>query len=90
MVDAGAELGLSRETATELTLQTAYGAALMAQKSDDGPGQLRENVTSPGGTTAAALAVMQRCRPARHRRPRASPPQTPERQSSPASLERSP
>ena len=59
MVDAGASLGLSRETATELTLQTAYGAALMAKRSEDGPGTLRENVTSPGGTTAAALAVLQ-------------------------------
>ncbi len=58
MIDAGTELGLDRATATYLTLQTAYGAALMAQQSDDPPAVLRQNVTSPGGTTAAALEVM--------------------------------
>lgn len=58
MIDTGIDLGLDRETATNLTLQTAFGAALMAQKSDESPGVLRHNVTSPGGTTAAALAVM--------------------------------
>ena len=58
MIDAGASLGLSREQAKELTLQTAYGAALMASQTDDDPATLRENVTSPGGTTEAALNVM--------------------------------
>lgn len=58
MIDAGTELGLDPATATQLTLQTAYGAALMAQQSDDPPAVLRQNVTSPGGTTAAALEVM--------------------------------
>ncbi len=58
MIDAGVDLGLDRKTATTLTLQTAYGAALMAQSSDESPSVLRQNVTSPGGTTAAALAVM--------------------------------
>lgn len=58
MIDAGTELGLDPATATHLTLQTAYGAALMAQQSDDPPAVLRQNVTSPGGTTAAALEVM--------------------------------
>ena len=58
MVQAGESLGLDRATATRLTLQTAYGAALMAKESEDSPGTLRENVTSPGGTTAAALQVM--------------------------------
>ena len=57
MIDAGVKLGLSRDTATTLTLQTAYGAARMAQESSDAPGLLRQNVTSPGGTTAAALDV---------------------------------
>lgn len=59
MVEAGTQLGLSRDTATRLTLQTAYGAALMAHNSDDPPDVLRTNVTSPGGTTAAALAVLE-------------------------------
>ena len=59
MIDAGAELGLDRETATKLTLQTAYGAALMAMETGDAPATLRANVTSPGGTTQAALEIMQ-------------------------------
>ncbi len=58
MIDAGVELGLDRASATELTLQTAYGAALMAQQDNTNPAELRQNVTSPGGTTAAALGVM--------------------------------
>ena len=58
MVEAGVGLGLDHDTATRLTLQTAYGAALMARDSEDSPGVLRKNVTSPGGTTAAALQVM--------------------------------
>ncbi len=57
MVEAAVELGLDRESATTLTLETAYGAALMARGSATAPAQLRENVTSPGGTTAAALSV---------------------------------
>lgn len=57
MVDSGEKLGLSRETATRLTLQTAYGAAVMARDGEDPPATLRRNVTSPGGTTAAALAT---------------------------------
>ncbi len=57
MADAGVSLGLSRETATELAIETAYGAALMAQKTADSPATLRQNVTSPGGTTQAALEV---------------------------------
>lgn len=58
MIDAGIALGLDQQTAAQLTLQTAYGAALMAKQSDDPPGVLRQNVTSVGGTTAAALQVM--------------------------------
>ncbi|HEX7048068.1 MAG TPA: pyrroline-5-carboxylate reductase [Gammaproteobacteria bacterium] len=52
---AGRDLGLPAETARLLTLQTAYGAARMALESAEDPGTLRERVTSPGGTTAAAL-----------------------------------
>ncbi len=58
MIEAGVELGLDAQSATQLTLQTAYGAALMAQQSKESPAVLRANVTSPGGTTAAALDVM--------------------------------
>ena len=58
MVTAGTQLGLSRAQATQLTLQTAHGAALLAMSSEDGPAQLRANVTSPGGTTERALATL--------------------------------
>ncbi|MEQ8690619.1 MAG: pyrroline-5-carboxylate reductase [Pseudomonadales bacterium] len=58
MIEAGVELGLSQATATQLTLQTAYGAALMANQTSDSPATLRANVTSPGGTTQAALEYM--------------------------------
>ena len=55
MIDAGTELGLSRETATELTIQTAIGAAQMAKESDVDTAELRRRVTSPGGTTEQAI-----------------------------------
>lgn len=58
MIDAGTKLGLSPEVARQLTVQTALGAARMAAETNDEPAQLRQNVTSPGGTTAAALEVM--------------------------------
>lgn len=56
MVKAGTELGLSNEIATELTVQTMVGAAKLLSTSGKSPATLRENVTSPNGTTAAALA----------------------------------
>lgn len=55
MIDAGVELGLSRETAAELTVQTAIGAAQMAKQSDVDAAELRRRVTSPGGTTEQAI-----------------------------------
>jgi pyrroline-5-carboxylate reductase len=58
MVEAGVNLGLDRDTATSLTLETAYGAALMAKEGDLSPTQLRRNVTSPGGTTERALSIL--------------------------------
>ncbi|MTW20290.1 pyrroline-5-carboxylate reductase [Allochromatium palmeri] len=54
---AAIELGLDGETARLLTIQTALGAAKMAMESDAPPSRLREQVTSPGGTTERALAV---------------------------------
>lgn len=51
-------LGLPSDTARVLTLQTALGAARMALESDEPVNRLRERVTSPGGTTAAALQLM--------------------------------
>ena len=55
MEEAGVKLGLSAESARELTLQTALGAAKLAQASDVPPAELRRRVTSPGGTTEQAI-----------------------------------
>ncbi|HET9484046.1 MAG TPA: pyrroline-5-carboxylate reductase [Xanthomonadales bacterium] len=52
---AAVEQGLPPAVARELTLQTALGAARMAREAADPPATLRERVTSPGGTTQAAL-----------------------------------
>ncbi|MCC5885730.1 MAG: pyrroline-5-carboxylate reductase [Gammaproteobacteria bacterium] len=57
MIAAGVEQGLDAETSQALVLQTALGAARMARESGTDPGELRRQVTSPGGTTAAALGV---------------------------------
>lgn len=54
---AAMELGLPPEAARLLTLETAQGAARMALSSDEGPALLRKRVTSPGGTTEAALGA---------------------------------
>jgi pyrroline-5-carboxylate reductase len=55
----GAELGLEPAVARLLALQTVFGAAKLALESDDAPATLRERVTSPGGTTQAALQVFE-------------------------------
>lgn len=57
MAAAGAALGLDESVARELAIETAFGAASMARAKEHSPAVLRENVTSKGGTTAAALAV---------------------------------
>jgi pyrroline-5-carboxylate reductase len=54
---AGVELGLPQDTARTLAIETAYGSGLMAREVSDPPGVLREQVTSKGGTTEAALKV---------------------------------
>lgn len=59
MRDAGIAMGLSAETASMLAAETLYGSALLLKQSDQSPQALREAVTSPGGTTAAALDVLQ-------------------------------
>ncbi|MFX0594576.1 pyrroline-5-carboxylate reductase [Melissospora conviva] len=60
MVDAGVLLGLPRQTAHELIVQTALGSAVMLRESAEHPAQLRAAVTSPGGTTAAALRELEK------------------------------
>jgi pyrroline-5-carboxylate reductase len=56
MVAGAKELGLSEKDATTLTVQTIVGAAKLLEESGKSATTLRENVTSPNGTTAAALA----------------------------------
>ncbi len=58
MQAAGIELGLSPAAAHALTMATFDGATRLAMESEEPPARLRERVTSPGGTTAAALAAM--------------------------------
>ena len=55
---AGIDMGLSRELAAELALATVAGASVLAINSEVDPAELRRQVTSPGGTTEAALAVL--------------------------------
>jgi pyrroline-5-carboxylate reductase len=55
MIEAGVVLGLPRATASELVIQTVYGAATMLRETGEHPSVLRENVSSPAGTTVAAL-----------------------------------
>lgn len=55
---AGETQGLSAGLAMQLAKATVAGAGALAEQADDDPAQLRMNVTSPGGTTAAALAVL--------------------------------
>lgn len=56
LTQAGVALGLPQQAAHELTIQTILGAARMMNEAGETPAVLRERVTSPGGTTAAALA----------------------------------
>ena len=59
MQSAGEKLGLDAQTARQLAYATLEGATQLAHNSDEHAGILRERVTSKGGTTAAALEVMQ-------------------------------
>jgi pyrroline-5-carboxylate reductase len=59
MTDAGILLGLPRQVAHDLIVQTALGAALMLRDSGEHPVKLREAVTSPAGTTINAIRVME-------------------------------
>lgn len=59
MVEAGVHLGLPRATATELVIQTLFGSAKMLLETGTHPTVLREQVTSPAGTTAAAIRELE-------------------------------
>lgn len=60
LIDAGVHMGFSRTIAEELVLQMMHGAVLYAEESGKHPAELRNMVTSPGGTTASALYHMEK------------------------------
>jgi len=60
MIDAGILLGLPRAVSAELIIQSAVGAATMLRDSGEHPTLLREAVTSPGGTTIAAIRELEK------------------------------
>jgi pyrroline-5-carboxylate reductase len=59
MIEAGVHLGLPRATAAELVVQTVVGSAKLLRETGEHPTVLRERVTSPGGTTAAAIRQLE-------------------------------
>lgn len=59
MIEAGVNLGLTRDLSRTLAVQTALGAATLMSSSGEHPVVLRENVMSPGGTTAAAIRQLE-------------------------------
>ncbi len=60
MIEAGLLLGLSRDVSTKLVVQTMLGSALLLRDEDMHPVELREAVTSPGGTTTRAIRELER------------------------------
>ena len=60
LVDAGVHMGFSRHVAQELVLQTMLGSILFARESAKHPAELRNMVTSPGGTSAEAIYQMEK------------------------------
>lgn len=60
LVEAAVQIGLSRDVAEQLALQTFVGSAQLLKKSGKSPAELRKQVTSPGGTTAAAIAQFEK------------------------------
>ncbi len=59
MIEAGVHLGLPRATAAELVVQTVVGSAKLLRETGEHPTVLREQVTSPAGTTAAAIRELE-------------------------------
>jgi len=60
LADAGVKVGLARQEAIFLSAQTVLGAAKMLIETKEHPGQLRDKVTSPGGTAIAGLATLEK------------------------------
>lgn len=59
LIDAGVLMGLPRSTARELVVQTALGTATMLAESGKHPGELKDQITSPGGTTIHGLQILE-------------------------------
>ncbi|HAA03057.1 MAG TPA: pyrroline-5-carboxylate reductase [Syntrophobacteraceae bacterium] len=59
LIDAGVLMGLPRTTARELVVQTALGTATMLAQGDKHPGELKDQITSPGGTTIHGLRILE-------------------------------
>src|ERR671912_2380236 len=59
MIEAGVHLGLPRDISTQLVVQTMLGSAKLLRETGEHPTVLRERVTSPGGTTAAAIRQLE-------------------------------
>lgn len=59
LIDGGIKVGLSRDIATKLAIQTVVGAARLVKETGTHPAELRGQVTSPGGTTISALHVLE-------------------------------
>lgn len=60
MIDAGVQMGFSREQAQTIVLQTLAGSVELVKSTGEHPAELRNKVTSPGGTTAAGLYALER------------------------------
>jgi len=59
LIDAGVHIGLRRDIASELAIQTMFGSAMLARETGKHPAELRNMVTSPGGTTAEGLKALE-------------------------------
>ncbi|MGF7185040.1 pyrroline-5-carboxylate reductase [Desulfitispora alkaliphila] len=59
LIDAGVKMGLKRDLARQVAVQTVIGSANMVHSTDKHPAQLKDQVTSPGGTTIAAVSVLE-------------------------------
>ena len=60
LIDAGVKVGLTRTVASELASQTIYGAATLVKETQESATKLKEQVTSPGGTTISGLHVLEK------------------------------
>lgn len=59
MIDGGVKMGLPRDVSRQLAIETMLGAAKMVKQTGKHPGELKDMVTSPGGTTIAAVASLE-------------------------------